>query len=113
MSVAAAVLVGLAFTGCAGASPSAPSSSASAAAAGLPLVAGDIQGKVDRSKNPFRVVVKSDSKDLLSDIKAKLKESGFSVYPTANDSIGAKNDKFYVSVSVKSGQATYVFAGRH
>lgn len=76
------------------------------------MVAGDIQGKVDTSKDPVRVVVKSDSKNLLADIKKELEDAGFTVYPSASDSVGAKNDKYYVSVSISGGQATYVFTRR-
>ena len=109
-SLAVASLSVLGFSACA---PAPEPKATSAGVQGLPLVDGKIVGKTDTSKRDgFRVVVKSNAADLIKGATSKLKGAGYTVHQSSKDSLGAVSERFFVSVSVATGTATYVFVAR-
>lgn len=111
--IAVGALALVLFTGCAATPTSSASARSTGISAGLPIIDGKI---VDEVKTPdkkgIRVTVSSSAADLLKAAEADLKAAGFSTYPTAKDAFGAKNEKYFVSVSVKSGKVSYLFIQR-
>jgi hypothetical protein len=111
--IALAALAVLLFTGCTAPAAQSASEKSASASAGFPIVEGKIvdEGKT-ADKKGTRVTVSSKAADPVKDAATRLKAAGFTIYSTAKDSLGAKSDKYFVSVSAKAGKLTYLFVPR-